>query len=291
MSGIISPVQEESPSIGDNSWLDEYEVPFGSWIDSIVDWVDQDMEGVLGFDLLSKIESPFSWMFRNFVDGPNSNDAWWKITETPWWVVCLAFFVIGALVRNVKIGFFAAGALFVCGLLGTEYWDETSLTLGLIIVAVVMCALIGVPLGVLCGRVDGVWEVVRPILDAMQVIHSFVYMLPIIFFFGLGNEPATIVTMVFAIPPLIRLTNLGIRQVPEDVVEAAVIGVPDAEWGETVTAVVELDEPATPTELIDWCRDRLASFTCPVAVDVVDALPRLDNGKLYRHHLREQYRS
>ena len=73
----------------------------------------------------------------------------------------------------------------------------------------------------LSGRFDSVWSVVRPTLDAMQVIHAFVYLLPFIYFWGVGRIGATMATMVFALPPLIRLTNLGIRQVPEDVVEAA----------------------------------------------------------------------
>ena len=72
--------------------------------------------------------------------------------------------------------------------------------------------------------------------------------------------------------------------------DAAAIGVPDDEWGETVTAVVELDAAATPSELIEWCRAGIAKFKCPTAVEVVDELPRLDNGKLYRHRLRKQYR-
>ena len=84
-----------------------------------------------------------------------------------------------------------------------------------------LCSLVGIPLGILSGRFDPVWNVVRPVLDGMQVIHSFVFMLPFIFFFSIGEVSATMVTMVFALPPIVRLTNLGIRQVPEDVVEAA----------------------------------------------------------------------
>jgi glycine betaine/proline transport system permease protein len=247
VSTVIT-AQENGPAPWhENEFLDEYEVPFGSWIDSIVDWVDQNLGESSSIDFLAKIESPFSFMFRNFVDGA-TGEAWWKITETPWWVVCLLFLVLGTLIRNVRVGVASGLALFVCGLLGTEYWDETSLTLGLIIVAVAMCALIGIPVGVLCGRVDSVWEVVRPILDAMQVVHAFVYMLPIIFFFGLGNEPATIVTMVFAIPPLIRLTNLGVRQVPEDVVEASrAYGAP--EWRVLLDVQLPLARQAIMTGL------------------------------------------
>ena len=91
----------------------------------------------------------------------------------------------------------------------------------MVFVAVLLCAIVGIPLGIACGRIDAVWNVVRPVLDAMQVVHAFVYMLPVIFFWSIGVVPGTMVTMVFALPPLIRLTNLGIRQVPEEVVEAS----------------------------------------------------------------------
>ena len=152
--------------------------------------------------------------------GPGHNP-WWELTDMPWIAVCAVFFVVGWLFRNLKIGAFVAVAMATCGLLGIEYWEDTVLTVGMVVVAVALCVIIGIPLGVLCGRVDGVWNAVRPVLDAMQVVHPFVYMLPVIFFWGIGPEPATMVTMIFALPPLIRLTNLGIRQVPADVVEAS----------------------------------------------------------------------
>ena len=207
--------QSSNPGVGDNAVLDQWNVPFGAWIKQMVSWVDQNLAPVLDV-----VEWPFTFLFRNFVNGPNHHP-WWEIADMPWIAVCLIFFVIGTVTRNGKVGTAVALALAGCGILGVEYWKETVITLGIIIVAVVLCAIIGIPLGVLCGRFDGVWNVVRPLLDAMQVVHPFIYMLPIIFFFGIGPEPATMVTMVFALPPLIRLTNLGIRQVPADVVEAS----------------------------------------------------------------------
>ena len=156
--------------------------------------------------------------------------------------------VVGTLTRNLKVGMALAFMLAVCGLLGNEFWEETVLTIGLVVVSVVICALVGIPLGVLCGRVDGVWSSVRPVLDAMQVVHAFVYIIPFIFFFGLGPEPATMVTMVFAIPPLIRLTNLGIRQVPADVVEASrAYGA--SEWRVLLDVQIPLARPAIMTGL------------------------------------------
>ncbi|MYF84711.1 MAG: ABC transporter permease subunit [Acidimicrobiia bacterium] len=199
----------------DNNVFDSWQIPFGSWIDEMVSWSVANLGGIL-----DAIEWPFSFLFRNFVNGPEHHP-WWEIADMPWIAVCLVFLVVGTLMRNLVVGISVAVALAACGMLGAAIWHETVLTLGLIIVAVLICAVIGVPLGVLCGRVDGVWNAIRPALDAMQVVHAFVYMIPFIFFWGIGQEPAAMVTMIFALPPLIRLTNLGIRQVPADVVEAA----------------------------------------------------------------------
>ena len=207
--------QSSNPGVGDNAVLDQWNIPFGAWINQMVSWIDQNLASVLDV-----IEWPFTFLFRNFVNGP-AHHPWWEIVDMSWIAVCLVFLVIGTFTRNLRVGVSVALSLALCGILGIEYWKETVITLGIIIVAVVLCTIIGIPLGILCGRFDGAWNVVRPVLDAMQVVHPFIYMLPIIFFFGIGAEPATMVTMVFALPPLIRLTNLGIRQVPADVVEAS----------------------------------------------------------------------
>ena len=234
--------QTPNPGVADNKVLDQWTVPFGQWIEQMVNWIDNN----LGW-LLNVIEWPFTFLFRTVVRS-SDHHPWWEITDMSWIGVCVLFFVFGTLFRNVKIGGFVAGALAFCGMLGIEYWEETALTLGMIIVAVVLCAIIGIPLGVLCGRFDGVWNAVRPALDAMQVVHPFVYMLPVIFFWGIGTEPATMVTMIFALPPLIRLTNLGIRQVPADVVEASrAYGAP--EWRVLLDVQLPLARPAIMTGL------------------------------------------
>ena len=207
--------QTERIPIWDNAILDSWEIPFGSWMKEMINWVILNLGTV--FDV---IEWPFTLLFRNFVDGPEHHP-WWEITDMSWVLVCGVVLVVGIITRNLKVGLGLAVLLALCGLLGNEFWDETTTTIGLIVVAVVVGAIFGIPLGILCGRFDGVWKAVRPVLDAMQVVHAFVYIVPFVFLFGLGAEPATMVTMVFAVPPLIRLTNLGIRQVPADVVEAS----------------------------------------------------------------------
>lgn len=198
----------EQPGIFDNRVLDEWEIPFGEWFDQSIDWIDVNLAGPL---------SVFEWPFGTLIDALVGN----FLAKISWVWVVLGMFLIASLIRNVKVGFFVAGSLTLCGLLGNAFWIETARTIGFIAVSVILCVLIGIPIGVASGRIDSVWQVVRPMLDAMQVVHSFVYMLPFIFFWGIGEVSATMVTMVFALPPLIRLTNLGIRQVPEDVVEAS----------------------------------------------------------------------
>jgi len=195
-------------SIWDNTILDEWRIPFGDWIEQGIDWVSNNLP-----TLLDVIRWPFDTMIRNLVRD--------FLVEISWIWIVVAMALIAWLTRNAKVAAFVAVALTVCGLLGDGYWKETAATIGFIGVAVILCVAIGIPVGIACGRVDSVWQVTRPILDAMQVVHSFVYMLPFIWFFGLGEVSATMVTMVFALPPLIRLTNLGIRQVPADVVEAS----------------------------------------------------------------------
>lgn len=201
------------PEFTDNSWLDEYELHFGEWVKQIVDWVDLN----LGW-LLDAIIWPFQTLYRLLM---NEADGATSIMSLPWYWVAIAFFIIGSITRNTRVGLMAAVLVSACGMLGPDYWSETTKTFGMVFVSVLICTIIGIPLGVLAGRVDAVWNAIRPVLDAMQVIHPFVYMLPFIFFWGTGEEAATMAIMVFALPPLVRLTNLGVRQVPEDVVEAS----------------------------------------------------------------------
>lgn len=104
---------------------------------------------------------------------------------------------------------------------GLGIWSEAMVTLALVLTSVVFCLLIGLPMGVLLARSEFSQRMLRPLLDAMQTTPAFVYLVPVVMLFGIGNVPGVIVTIVFALPPLIRLTNLGIRQVRPDLIEAA----------------------------------------------------------------------
>lgn len=202
------PGQTDGANVLDDEVLDEYLIPFGSWVEETVDWTTLNLSGVL-----DAIAWPFEFLLENIVDR--------FLLSIPWLVVVAIMFAVAWLVRNLTVATGTALGLTVCGLLGDDFWVQTARTIGFIVVAVIVCVVIGIPLGIVSGRVDGVWRVMRPTLDAMQVIHAFVYLLPFVYFWGVGRISATMATMVFALPPLIRLTNLGIRGVPEDVVEAS----------------------------------------------------------------------
>ncbi len=205
-SGVVGFARQ---SVFENENLDKWQIPFGQWIEEIVFWLTTNIGG-----LLDAIKWPVDQMLKLVID--NLLQDW-----LPWPVVLALFFLLGISTRNARVGAGSAAALLVCGLLGDDYWNLTMETIGMITVAVIICAVVGVPLGIFSARVDSFWNRLRPILDGMQVIHPFVYLLPIIFLFGVRRTPGVLATLVFALPPIVRLTNLGVRQVPEDVVEAA----------------------------------------------------------------------
>lgn len=121
----------------------------------------------------------------------------------------------------------AGKGLAIFSLIGLLYlgsvdiWQAAMQTLSVVLVSTLFSIVVGIPVGIWCAKNDRVDRVVRPILDFMQTLPSFVYLIPTILLFGIGGVPAVISTFVFATPPAVRFTNLGIRQVPEDVVEAA----------------------------------------------------------------------
>ncbi|UPG72759.1 proline/glycine betaine ABC transporter permease [Roseomonas gilardii subsp. gilardii] len=128
-------------------------------------------------------------------------------------IVLLALWRVGW-----KFALFAVAALFV--ILGMDLWERTMETLSLVLSATVIAIVVGVPLGIAMARNEAVALVVRPVLDLMQTMPAFVYLIPAAMFFGLGAVPGTIATVIFAMPPVVRLTNLGLRQVNSEFIEA-----------------------------------------------------------------------
>ncbi len=142
------------------------------------------------------------------------------LINTPWLVVLAALVALtyGAS-RSVKLSLGVMVAFLVIGYFGM--WENTMRTLSIITVATLLSIVLGIPVGILMARSDRVQAVVTPILDIMQTMPAFVYLIPVVMLLGIGKVPGIIAVVVYAIPPVIRLTNLGIRLVDREVLEAA----------------------------------------------------------------------
>ncbi|SIT05934.1 glycine betaine/L-proline ABC transporter permease ProW [Insolitispirillum peregrinum] len=137
----------------------------------------------------------------------------------PQTALCLLVFLLAWQVAGRKTGILSLAFMLLIGAIGA--WSQAMVTLSLVLTAVLFCTIIGIPLGIALARSDRAERWIRPLLDAMQTTPAFVYLVPIVMLFGIGNVPGVVVTIIFALPPLVRLTNLGIRQVPTDVIEAS----------------------------------------------------------------------
>ncbi|WP_038367098.1 proline/glycine betaine ABC transporter permease [Bosea sp. UNC402CLCol] len=142
----------------------------------------------------------------------------WVLHAIPFPVMLLLIGLIAWRSAGRGVAAFSVVSLVVIAMLGV--WTEAMTTLSLITTAIVFCAVIGIPIGILCARSDRVWNVVRPILDIMQTTPTFVYLVPVVMLFGVGTVPGEVAVVTAAVPPLIRFTNLGIRMVEHEIVEA-----------------------------------------------------------------------
>ncbi|MBE9068091.1 ABC transporter permease subunit [Leptolyngbya cf. ectocarpi LEGE 11479] len=181
-------------------------IPLGDWISAIVAWV----------------VSNFRWAFQ-LIRVPISQILN-GIEALFLWLPPIVFIAIVGLIAwqfaSRKIAILSLIAMAAIGFIGA--WTETMTTLSLVVVAVLLCAVVGLPLGIIAAQSSRAESIIRPVLDAMQTLPAFVYLVPVVMLFGTGKVPGVIVTFIFAVPPLIRLTNIGIRQVSEETVEASI---------------------------------------------------------------------
>ena len=180
-----------------------YDIPVDQWATAVVDFLLDHAQGF--FDIISAGLDMLTFGIEDVLLLP---PAWLLITLLTllaWWRTSWRFALFSA----------AALALVV----GMGLWSETVATLALVIAATLVSLVIGIPLGIWAARNDLVERIVRPVLDLMQTMPAFVYLIPAAMFFGLGRVPGVVATIIFAMPPAVRLTNLGIRQVPKELVE------------------------------------------------------------------------
>jgi glycine betaine/proline transport system permease protein len=180
-------------------------LPLAEWVEKFVDVLEANLSGV------------FDWISLGI--GSTVDLFAFLFTSLPAIVMIFLFTLFSWKIGNRSLALFTFLGLFLVDNLG--YWANTMETLALVLTAALISVLFGVPIGILSARKDSIQNVVTPILDFMQTMPAFVYLIPAIFFFGLGKVPGVIASVIFAMPPTIRLTNLGIRQVPKELVEAA----------------------------------------------------------------------
>ncbi len=137
----------------------------------------------------------------------------------PWPVVILAIFILAERIRDLRLALLMVACLLPMGMFGL--WQESLQTLALMVTAVIFSLALGIPLGIWSARNDLVEKILHPILDAMQTMPAFVYLIPVLLFFGVARVPSIIATVIYALPPAIRLTSLGLRSVSDEMIEAA----------------------------------------------------------------------
>ncbi len=187
-------------------------VPLKDWVDSVMAWVLHNLGAV--FDAIGDFILQILVHIERFLQ------------SVPWFVVILFIFLLAWWAsRRWWFGLLMAGMFTLIGTFGhsgfTSYWELAMSTLAIVITAVFISLLLGIPSGILMARSNFVQSVLKPVLDVMQTMPSFVYLVPAIILFGMGMVPAVFATVIFAVPPVIRLTNVGIRQVSPSVIEAA----------------------------------------------------------------------
>ncbi|MAC76630.1 MAG: choline ABC transporter permease subunit [Rhodobacteraceae bacterium] len=187
-------------------WLTENKIPVGKWAGAVFDWLQ--MHGGWFFDALS-----------DAMDALIEHILWALESPHPLVIVAIFAALTWALQRSWKtVAFVVLGFLFI---LNQGYWEETLESLTLVLCACIVCMGLGMPIGIAAAHRPGLYKLMRPVLDLMQTLPTFVYLIPAIVFFGIGMVPGLIATVIFVLPAPIRLTHLGVTSTPQALLEAS----------------------------------------------------------------------
>ncbi|WP_217559719.1 proline/glycine betaine ABC transporter permease [Paenibacillus sp. GbtcB18] len=226
-------------------------IPLGRWIEFLESWLTDHFGPFFG-----AIKAVIAAMVGSIETA---------LTALPALVLILLITALAYWIGRWRIALFAFIGLLLIDNLG--FWELSMQSLALVLTASILSIVIGVPIGILCARHTLLQNIVTPVLDFMQTMPAFVYLLPAVSFFSLGVVPGVIASIIFAIPPTIRLTNLGIRQVPEELVEAA-----DAFGSTPAQKLVKLQLPiAMPTIMAGVNQTIMLSLSMVVISSMIGA--------------------
>jgi glycine betaine/proline transport system permease protein len=185
--------------------FDDKLIPLDDWITHLVDWL---VEGYRWF--FQGLKLPVELTLSGLENG---------LLALPPLLIMAVMAAIAWKASGIRLAIFTLASLLFIGLLG--FWEDTMITLAMVFSSVLFCTIVGVPLGIFAGRNDRFESFIRPVLDGMQTTPPFVYLVPMVMLFSIGNVAGVLATIMFSLPPIIRLTALGIRQVHPELVEAA----------------------------------------------------------------------
>jgi len=226
-------------------------LPLGDWIEALERWLEDHLDPL--FDAI------------RFIIGSMTDAFYAGLAAVPAIVIMILISLIAWKVVNLRLALFAfAGLALIHNL---NLWEPSLQSLALVLTASILSIALGIPIGIACARSNALQHAVMPLLDFMQTMPAFVYLLPAVSFFSLGVVPGVIASVIFAIPPTIRLTNLGIRQVPQDLVEAA-----DAFGSTPLQKLVKLQMPiALPTIMAGINQTIMLSLSMVVIASMIGA--------------------
>ena len=205
LTQVAAPTDASAPAFDWAQPFDGAVIPLDEWVDSGLTWTVDNFRPAF-----QAVRAPIDATLNGIEHG---------LLAVPPLLMIALIGLIAWQASGRRLAFGTVLSLLVIGFIGA--WSEAMVTLSLVLTSVVFCMLLGLPLGILMARSERLEKIARPLLDAMQTTPAFVYLVPVVMLFGIGNVPGVVVTIVFALPPLIRLTNLGIRQVRPDLIEAA----------------------------------------------------------------------
>ena len=183
-----------------------YTIPLDDWITNIINYIVDNFR-----PFFQAIGFPIRWTLQNIERG---------LLAIPPLIFIILIALISWKLAGKKITIYSIISLTLIGFI--DIWEQAIVSLALVLTAIIFCLVVGIPIGIISAKNDHIERGLRPLLDVMQTLPSFVYLVPVVMLFGIGEVSGVIATIIFAIPPLIRLTDLGIRQVSPEVVEAAI---------------------------------------------------------------------